>query len=297
MKKTTIIFLLITILANVKGQNYTPFPTDSTIWSVSNYKFSINGDTLINSKLYQKFYIQSDTTYFSFDIQSANYFASIREENKQLFFIPKDSTNEYLLYDFSKNIGDTVRHYSMDFLQSVDSDLSIIQSTDSIQIDNQYRKRFKIKKTSTLPLPEEYWIEGIGSTIGLFFPGYNNHNMVDIPIHELLCVERKNIIIYQTILRCFHLPSSDVKEIGKTFGIRLSIKPNPFTYESLISINGNIEKNETYSLSLFDLTGKLVKNINFNENITLYRDNLECGVYYLVLKSSKYSISKKIVIL
>jgi hypothetical protein len=75
----------------------------------------------------------------------------------------------------------------------------------------------------------------------------------------------------------------------------LSIKPNPFTEESIISINGN-NNNEKYTLFLYDLTGKLIKTINIIENEILNRDNLESGIYYLVLKSNKSTICQKIII-
>lgn len=302
MKKILLLGFMLAFLANIKGQEYVPFPLDSAIWSVSNMKFSINGDTIINAKTFHKYYIQSDTVSFSFDFSKSNYIASLREENKQLFMIPKDSLNEYLMYDFSKSVGDTIIGNSFLFLpfnSSLYNCENIIESIDSIQIQNLYRKRIKIKSTSSIPTsPIEYWIEGIGSTNGLFFPGYYNHNLIDIPIRNLLCFEYKKQVFFQSSTSCFYYSTSSVDDLIIVNDIR--IFPNPFSSFTEIVFDGNVKSDETYTVSIYSLSGEIVKNEDFSysERIIINRENLESGLYYVILKNKKQIISKqKILIL
>ena len=302
-----IIFLLIP--NNLSAQVYKPFPDSNAIWSVSNMKFAVLGDTVINTKNYKKYYMQYDSINFIFNINNAHYISALREENKKIFVIPKDSENELLLYKFDVNQGDTITHCSYNpFLTYTQNNISqyksIVESIDSIQIDNIYRKRYKLINNSSLPATyTEYWIEGMGSNTGLFFPGLYNHLFPDGPIHKLLCFSYNQTIIYQLNyeLNCFALNWIGIKKLNEEPYIKLSIFPNPFYDYCFISINGKHNSKKTYFIYLYSITGNIIKKTKICENeiIQFNRDNLENGLYYCILKDSNNIIltNQKIIIL
>lgn len=273
---------------------YHLLPDSNAIWSVSNIKFVVEGDTIINSKNYKKYYFQYETNNFIFNKVNARYISALREENKEIYIIPKDSTNELLLYKFDINIGDTITHWSYSpFLSysqyNINQYKSVVESVDSLQIDNIYRKRYKLNNNNSLPTTyTEYWIEGIGSNVGLFFPGYYNHLFPDGPLHKLVCFSLNQTIIYNPNpgLNCFDLSWIGIEKLNQEPEIDLSTSPNPFHDYCLININGKFNSKNKYSIYLYSITGKFVKKIkiNGNEIIQFNREHLNNGIYYCILK-------------
>jgi hypothetical protein len=90
----------------------------------------------------------------------------LRQDTVLKRIIQLDNTQEKILYNFSKNIGDTALLTSFGFGAS--SLTYTLLSKDSVLInDGFYHKRYKF-----YPNPNDYVtvIEGIGSTAGLFSP-------------------------------------------------------------------------------------------------------------------------------
>jgi len=189
--KKSILFLLLIAAISVGAQKYVPFPTENAQWNM-HYRTSesglvfesiilnyfLQGDTLINSKLYKKLYLKTGTS----ESPLMKLKGAIREENKRIYLIdfavwgymsqvrPLSSGTkkcmkqviqnngygtEYLLYDFNKNqVGDTLYKYQYGFGKII--------AIDSVLVQNSYRKRYKI-------YDNEYVVEGIGSVNqGLF---------------------------------------------------------------------------------------------------------------------------------
>ncbi len=303
MKKLIIIIISIILVKTSISQVYQPFPTSNAIWSVSNIKFAIYDDTLINSNTYQKYYYQFDTTNFTFDINKSKYFASLREYNKKIFIVPKDSLNEYLLYDFNINLNDTIEHVSYTGLAVENSEIyidkynnykSVVIQIDSIQIDNDYRKRFKMKSLINTFTYDEYWIEGIGSTYGLPFTGFRL--IPDYPIYNLLCFHKDNNLIYQSSnnQNCFEKLFLNVNENLNT-NFDLKIFPNPFSeFFEIINENNMSE----YQILLFSNEGKIIWKSTFNneKRLVFNNINLQSGIYYLkLIKNNRVLINKKLI--
>ncbi len=170
------LFLIILFFSShlIDAQTYVPFPTDSARWKVtyysgalgcpnivSEYQYTIDGDTLISSTTYQKIfrtgYTNNSFCYFG----PFGYSGCIREDgNKHIYLRLPSSNSDTLLYDFSLNVGDTVQS----FLNYCTVPITVI-SIDSILIQSSYRKRFNLDggcQANSVSL-----IEGIGSTHGL----------------------------------------------------------------------------------------------------------------------------------
>ena len=62
----------------------------------------------------------------------------MREQYKRILYIPKDNNNEIRLYDFSKNIGDTIQEYPA---QNV-AECNTVSRIDTINLEGTYRRVF-----------------------------------------------------------------------------------------------------------------------------------------------------------
>lgn len=197
MKNLYLIIFSFFLSINAIAQNNT-FPTENAIWinqtvsyyhdfngvvyePPSYYKFCASGvDTIINSLIYTEIDRCSNV--------NSNYFGAIREDSSKVFFIPKDSTSEFLLYDFNVNIGDTVEviYMSMSSTNNFYMQSFIVEDTSTTIINNKTRRVIQIYGYS--------WIEGIGSNSGLFiepFPNISNYFV------DLTCVSVNDTIIYE----------------------------------------------------------------------------------------------------
>ncbi|HLG35138.1 MAG TPA: T9SS type A sorting domain-containing protein [Bacteroidia bacterium] len=173
MKKLFLIVCLCLAVGVAKSQTdvYHPFPDSNAIWRVdwgeaycynnshpqAHYQYEMQGDTLIGIYNYHK--IVRVLGYGSYVcgpyyIPGAGYMGAIRQDTslRQVYFVPKDTAQEQLLYDFNLSIGDTVPGK---FIGG-----AIVQSIDSLLIGSTYRKTINFG----------YIIEGIGSTSGLLEP-------------------------------------------------------------------------------------------------------------------------------
>ncbi|MDG1476473.1 MAG: hypothetical protein P8Q14_04960, partial [Vicingaceae bacterium] len=118
MKK--ILFILFIFFSlNSYSQTYFPFPDSAGIWrqaSISGagdpwnptttpYSLFINGDTTINSNIYNKLYRSLST--YNIDTSTSFYIGALREVNRKIYFHP-DSTaanNIFLNLYFCNNVS------------------------------------------------------------------------------------------------------------------------------------------------------------------------------------------------
>ncbi|MBA3971394.1 MAG: hypothetical protein H0X46_04505, partial [Bacteroidetes bacterium] len=220
MKK--LLLLLFTFLAFfAKGQTfvYHPFPDSVAVWNFyvylpcpeivslqENYSIAITGDTIIGGLLYQKLFtphiIKSyDTTICGGEYPG--YKGATRQDttNKKVFFIYPSDTAEYLLYDFTMQLGDTVKGIT------ATSPNDTVLSIDSILVGGSYRKRWNIN-----PYFNISFIEGIGSTYGLIesSPGYA---IGTFPYYGLQCFSQDGTTLYpSTSSNCQLITSIDSPE-------------------------------------------------------------------------------------
>ena len=312
MKKIIVLIIAIFTIYIAKAQQYVPFPDSNAVWS-EHHQFSIssgkpnyyyrniltNKDTIVNSKTYhQLFYSLVDSTYNNIDT-SLKYIGCIREANKQIYYLSKDSIHEYLLYDFSLNVGDTIKYdYSaFTFIYGWGKiDTLVVTSIDSILIyDASYRKRINFSTYNagfTIPLNFIQWIEGIGNNMGLLFPialeptnGSNNW---------LLCYKQNDSLIYSSSSTispydCFPI----IQQIHENILInqKISIYPNPVNDKLNIKTNSNAEQ----SIEITNLLGQTVYKNNIRMKGIVNTSAFAKGVYILKLSSDKETVVRKFV--
>jgi Secretion system C-terminal sorting domain len=236
------------------------------------YRMYLSGDTLIDGMTYKKIY--------GIDWQGDLLVGMIREDSTRKVFIRGNAIfangecndsiidgAEVLLYDFGLSAGDTI-------VGCMHSDK--ILEIDSIDVDGTLRRRFKIENNAILN--EEYWIEGIGSTLGLFGSFvYEFENF-----WKLRCFKNMDLT--------FTNGDSNIDENCNTIvdAIALDIKqvnifPNPTNSSLHIE---NLEVNET--VMIYSLMGQILIKEQATTNILeLDVSNLPNGVYLVGIKRSE----------
>lgn len=249
------------------------FPTDGAVWvngfyqqmptwppsyqlmNVTNYCVNAQ-DTLINSLNYTKV-----------NECGGAYHGALREVNQEVWYIPKDSTVEYLIYDFSVTPGEVLQnvYFEQGGFNPMVQDLTVTDVT-TVQINGIDHVAVDLGSG-----PMFYWIEGIGCTSGF------------------LCEPWQNISQYQVTLECMSLlgityyPTYSLEPCPMDLGLeesvqQISISPNPVKDVLQVSFEGN-----EIELNLYDPSGrKLDANfIRTSEGVLLDMSRFTPGVYFI----------------
>ena len=162
-------------------------PTGSAQWDVTRcwsfypggwhdeYSIQMDGtDTIINNKVYKKLILVTHhAPGTQFDSVYTNFLGGMRESGKQVFFISEYlciDTFERMVYDFNEfETGDTIytQVLTNGLLEPVPH---IVTSIDSVLVGNENRRRIHLRDQDGFFT--EYWIEGVGSSLGLVYASY-----------------------------------------------------------------------------------------------------------------------------
>ena len=196
----TLSFLLLVV--SCFPQEYKPLVAkENKLWSQVIYELpsfsimtefiKIKGDTTIDNYLYMKVFRATDENHNSWE----NY-GFIRETNdKKVYYRADTSKQEYLFYDFSVELNDTV---SLTGITSFNKKRNFttmtfqITNIDSILIGLQYQKRVHLKSIYG-SLETDQWIEGIGSLSGLL---YWDGGLVGGDNYDLICFFEDDVLQY-----------------------------------------------------------------------------------------------------
>jgi hypothetical protein len=256
------------------------FPDSNAIWSVYMTKYFVNGDSVVNEKVYKKYYSTEDSTFIT-----SNFFALLREDtiSKEVFVIPSRTYEEKLLYDFSIILGDSVtvfpdRDYTAEYdLVPV---IARVIHIDSVIIDGNLRKRYEISN-NRLVLSEQ-WIEGIGSTYGIFNSGVANTDILYIP--RLLCFEQDGEIIYSDtiVFGCSEGYPNGINE--KKRNDFVNIYPNPVGKLLFFDAVSEISEILIFASSGIALDKFEPNNNEYQISVTDYPS----GIYYLKITGRNF---------
>lgn len=293
MKKLFITLSIVVTTQLLVAQQY-PFPKSDAIWSVYDEKYFTSGDSVLNGKSYIKIFIVKDSV-----LSIGTHFALIREDTTlgKVFVVDTNSNVESLLYDFNVSVGDTIDLNPYLFYLNVNTSVHVTQ-IDSINISGNYRKRIKVEGFYGNGIPEEYWIEGIGSTAGLFSSGIIGFTASDVTYPELFCFEYNNVILYQDSARnnCYekrtiglleHTPNSD-----------FYVYPNPIRGSELNLSLPFLPEKEVL-VKIYSLTGQLVeKHLSSHKESHIRLDlNLPGGTYLIQVEHNEYQATRRVIVL
>lgn len=314
MKTKLLPIALLALFATTKqSQASEVFPTSDAIWVIQvypetdhphQYVYALFGDTVINNCIYQKLYLLSDTTLIigREDI----YVAGIRQTpEKQVWIQPADKHDgtkfeEYLMYDFGKDVGEEINFGKSIRFGMVDSwgptfddvgQWDIIERVSRIEeiSENEYGFVYYVG----YPF-REYWVEGIGSLSGLFY----------IPISpvlgggfigaKLICMKEHGEVKFlgEYCTSCFN--ESGVSIIPTNLNNNLSVYYN--SSQNCIEIeskNGYFES----EFNLMSIDGRIVLQNSIQDTYTSINVSyLPKGVYIYSLVGDNINQSGKLII-
>lgn len=301
MKKTFLFFILLTALG-VKSQTpvYHPLPDSNACWniemsqgmcflggwSVEKYSIFISGDTVINGQSYHKLF----TPFVKFENYSGycqqqnfpGYRGAFRQDipGKRVFFVAPALSDEQLLYDFSLQVGDTVRGY----LQQAFGSADVVTEIDSVLVGDSYRKRWLINPCYNIHL-----IEGVGSTYGLLQPSPGC--ATDMAGYEINCFNLDGESVYpETSTECLLITSTN-SQYSDIEAVR--IFPNP----SNGSFTVGLPKPENiHEIRIHDMAGNLVFQKQTGNDDSFVVSGLNRGTYIMTIvdKDNRTASSKMI---
>ena len=184
MKKELLLLALIPNLYIQAQDNYHPFLSEGKSWT---YRYSnsfqgvsytktyiIGGDTIINNLEYSMI-CDSTTSAYEF---------AMREEDRKVYVVYSNKESEQLVYDFGKNVDETVRETTDPY-----STITLfVTSVDTVYLGSRAFRRLRVceyEYENGTPKEEwdlsdgEFgtWIEGVGALCGLAepvrYPGNN----------------------------------------------------------------------------------------------------------------------------
>jgi len=288
-------FILVSINSVAQTSVYHPFPDSNAVWNVEIvsqcssstvtwewYSYVMNGDTSIGGNSYHKIYIPLflDTSQcFGNSALAGYYFGCVRQDTslKRVYFIERLASTENLLYDFSLEIGDTIHGLLTNWGDCADD--SVITEIDSILINGNYRKRWKVP---TMLMPQHI-IEGIGYLGGPFTPICSWEGRDD-----LSCFTQDNVVLYEDSFNVTH-PGlcgiinsvSPVEKKPTTF-----LYPNPVFEEAMLETPA-----QPAVLSIYNYLGILVLERKIISNKTILQlEDLHDGIYFYCLTDSSLRV-------
>lgn len=284
MKRLLLLFLFSSIL-NLNAQNYTPFPDSNAVWvngdywvdwsgevpeyvlsSVTSYCMT-NQDTTIGGNLYSKLFICN-----------GSYFGALRDTAAEIYFVPKDSLSEFLVYDFTVTIGQVIP----DVYAGNIGDYTV-SNIDSILIGGEYRTRIYLGGNGG------FWLEGIGCSRGLFNDPFEDLDATQ----DLLCMSYIDSNFYPTYGFGYCPMDLGFTEHVQNINQILSF-PNPTTGTFIIET----ERNASFeSIVVTTCMGqKMETEINIYENqIQIDLSNVPSGIYFVILTNSSEKFIGKII--
>ncbi|MFP4289967.1 MAG: hypothetical protein ACLFQS_11985 [Bacteroidales bacterium] len=289
-KKNFILFFLLmlfytTLLKAQDNKEYISMLQENRVWSIQHEKHVLMGDTIINDQTYKKLYFHNYLEELTPD--SLQYIAALREDstNTKVYYIFHGQEEEHLLYDFSLEVGDEFHVHSPMFTlssgplilpenhQSPES-MEVVEVKDSL-IAGVVRKVLHFNNISEWVDGIEWWIEGIGSTMGIMYSGNLNYIIADGSYAFLLCYHQGEQLILQNDdpwgypnpdNPCYSLPATNLDEIDD---LEILITPTLFKDYLRISVSEPFE-----SITIYHQSGRVVYNAQafhnapYNLNIT-----------------------------
>jgi len=263
---------------------------------------TLNPDTIINSVSYKKIS----------DGSSSSFYFAIRSDNHKLFGIQNNFLpfHEYLLEDFSANVGDTVRNvaigHSYGFLDTANF---YVIAKDSFLMNNHYYKKLKVENLYPTNFGAiTYWYENIGSYTGLieyiggvalhWLDCYSNNDSIVCPnfLHlNLLNYNSANSMTTSPGYECYnlHIGISELMENKE-----INISPNPTTGNFTINLN------KPYAIIYIEITnvvGEVVRSFDKlrmtpdDKSVTIDMSDVAKGLYFVSVKTNEATQVLKLV--
>jgi hypothetical protein len=269
---SSVLLLLLVVAANAQ----VPFPLTDATWVNTEYTYTFNPpnpipdeeltdvdyycvsgeDTVIQSLTYTKVRYCGDA-----------YKGALRDDSGIVYFVPADSTDEYLLYDFTAQQGQSLNNVLVGnhFDETIYlADLTVSQVTTEVIAG----------LTRRVVYADSYrWIEGIGCVTGLFMEPWANVSMYDLRL-ECMSVNGETIFPIEANGDC--ALTVGITEVPDRSAV--SVYPNPSNGVMTITRSGGqmIEK-----LELLDVLGREITDLVVNASTVNWEPSVQNGTYLI----------------
>lgn len=282
------IIIVISILKSfsTNAQSYEPLLGTLNEWRVTScfgscntFSYYTDGDTIVggeNYKILDGYHYASRSFLLREDIQEMQVF---------LMKISPTKTDEWLIYDFSLQVGDSIELFNPVSPYPLIAGFYELDSIVSRPLEDlQMYRHFYLSPTSTNTQSDEYpiWVESVGS-LSLIngpasTPDFNGGG-------ELSCYFKDGESRYlnmDSIQSCNQEHFLSLGELSNETTFK--IFPNPSTNSFTISS----QQKKLKMAEITDNKGENVLQFNFDQDEVFYH-NLEHGIYYIKLKEESFT--------
>ncbi|PHN08279.1 T9SS type A sorting domain-containing protein [Flavilitoribacter nigricans] len=230
------------------------------VWS---YSLRLSGDTTVAGNTFLKVWRSDDS------LQQSRYFTGrlLREDEQQRVWMKQGEEAETLLYDFGLQPGDSITFAGLCTAYLMETDTVVLNNGDR-------RRRMHFKYKQAVGIPEQFWIEGIGSQFGLL-EHWASSCYTDVGDWLLCHFEEGSLVYPDNPTSCFLVSAPE-----PSLSANLRVYPNPTTGPLTI----DREINKLKAVTLLDLQGRVIRNWNpKNRDHKLDISELPSGMYFLQL--------------
>ena len=266
-----LLLLLLAMAGMAKAQDYEPIIQEGNEWHTldvivnpgfpPNHHYStlvhwISDDTLVDGVRYTKVLETRNGE------GTPRLATLLREEDCKVW--KRESATDILIYDFTAQVGDTLR-----FGDFHEFDYFVVDSISIEQIGGRDRRKFWFGLEYDItgePVAIETWTEGIGSDMGLLFSGWY---YVTGGYYRALCFHQNGELLWQNEYYGTCMIDAVEEEVAPV----VSVYPNP------ASETVRIEGIEPTEMQIYNELGQLVKRVRNSNEINVA--DLAEGVYFL----------------
>ena len=190
------------------------------------YCYYIQGDTVIGSIECKKFYV------FNYNnAQETEYLLAIFENDRKVYFIPKNMESSYVLYDFDNANGD-ITSVTDAIHRDWERDLKIVEER-IMNIKGESRRCILMQpiwEDNPIQTLSGWWIEGVGSELGplntwLFGAVGNNSYFQKCAIYEKVIFDMEDFKgLSSGILPVHHIEKDRPSNIFSISGVKIKNK-------------------------------------------------------------------------
>lgn len=283
--RVLICVILLNFTLQSKAQNYIPFPSSEARWVVHTHLNS-NGDPsgsllftdAVNYCMSDQDTMINNQVYSQLNICETGYFGAIRDNGGQVYIVPKDESSEYLVYDFTLGVGDTLHAWIDD---GTIEEYEVV-AIDSVLIDGHYRKKMEFFNGT-------YATEGIGGDHGLFKSMHLNLSGI---FEKLVCMSVGDTSYFPSLAvgKCDISIPTALDEIEQELAIKAF--PNPS--------KGNVTIQNAYpnlNVEVYNLQGREVASyLKVSQQQEILMDGFAPGIYVFKFKMNDLTRFEKVIL-
>ena len=277
MKRHLIILAAMLIFSAVQAQDYEPIIQEGNEWHTldvivnpgfppndyySTLVHWLSDDTLVDGVRYTKVLETRNGE------GTPRLATLLREENGKVW--KRKSATDILIYDFTAQVGDTLR-----FGDFQEFDYFVVDSISIEQIGGTDRRKFWFGLEYDFmgePVAIETWTEGIGSDMGLLFSGWY---YTTGGYYKALCFHQNEELVWQND----YYGTCMIDAVEEEVAPAVSVYPNPASETVRIEGIGPTE------VQLHNALGQLVKTVENTHEINVA--GLPQGVYLLRIRDEE----------